>query len=151
MSSKIRRTLLIKLLPYLNGAWHYALLTDTTLLHEEGGRDLIYITKFDGKEETMVSSRIGQKLQKSPHLVHPVHALVLLFGESEETETKQTFASNKELHLPKLFAPFKDKRRGWHIGTVREQAIEASSQLRPTTPSSSTDETWIATQKFVAF
>ena len=36
---------------------------------------------------------------------------------------KQTLASNKELHLPKLFAPFKDKRRGWHIGTVREQAI----------------------------
>ena len=68
----------------------------------------------------MVSSRIGQKLQKSPHLVH---ALVLLFGESEEPETKQTLASNKELHLPKLFAPFKDKRRGWHIGTVREQAI----------------------------
>ena len=85
---------------------------------EEGGRDLICITKFDGQQEIMVSSRIGQKLQKSPHLVHPVHALVLLFGESEETETKQTFASNKELHLPKLFAPFKDKRRGWHIGTA---------------------------------
>jgi len=68
----------------------------------------------------MFSSRIRQKLQKSPHLVH---ALVLLFGESEEPETKQTLASNKELHLPKLFAPFKDKRRGWHIGTVREQAI----------------------------
>ena len=88
---------------------------------EEGGRDLICITKFDGQQEIMVSSRIGQKLQKSPHLVH---ALVLLFGEeTEETETKQTLASNKELHLPKLFAPFKDKRRGWHIGTVREQAI----------------------------
>ena len=75
---------------------------------EEGGRDLICITKFDGQQEIMVSSRIGQKLQKSPHLVH---ALVLLFGESEEPETKQTLASNKELHLPKLFAPFKDKRR----------------------------------------
>ena len=34
--------MLIKLLPYLNGAWHYALLTDTTLLHEEGGRDLVW-------------------------------------------------------------------------------------------------------------
>ena len=88
---------------------------------EEGGRDLICITKFDGQQEIMVSSRIGQKLQKSPNLVH---ALVLLFGEeTEEPETKQTLASNKELHLPKLFAPFKDKRRGWHIGTVREQAI----------------------------
>ena len=75
---------------------------------EEGGRDLICITKFDGQQEIMVSSRIGQKLQKSPHLVH---ALVLLFGESEEPETKQTLASNKEPHLPKLFAPFKDKRR----------------------------------------
>ena len=88
---------------------------------EEGGRDLICITKFDGQQEIMVSSRIGQKLQKSPNLVH---ALVLLFGEeTEEPETKQTLASNKELHLPKLFAPLKDKRRGWHIGTVREQAI----------------------------
>ena len=87
---------------------------------EEGGRDLICITKFDGQQEIMVSSRIGQKLQKSPHLVH---ALVLLFGECEETETKQTLASNKELHLLKLFAPFKDKSGGWHIGTVREQAI----------------------------
>ena len=47
---------------------------------EEGGRDLICITKFDGQQEIMVSSRIGQKFQK-------------------------------------------DKRRGWHIGTVREQAI----------------------------
>ena len=83
---------------------------------EEGGRDLICITKFDGQQEIMVSSRIGQKLQKSPNLVH---ALVLLFGEeTEEPETKQTLASNKELHLPKLFAPFKDKRRGWHIGTA---------------------------------
>ena len=48
---------------------------------------------------------------------------MLLFGECEETETKQTLASNKELHLLKLFAPFKDKSGGWHIGTVREQAI----------------------------
>ena len=48
---------------------------------------------------------------------------MLLFGECEETETKQTLASNKELHLPKLFVPFKDKSRGWQIGTVREQAI----------------------------
>ena len=40
---------------------------------EEGGRDLICITKFDGQQEIMVSSRIGQKLQKSPHLVHALH------------------------------------------------------------------------------
>ena len=68
----------------------------------------------------MVSSRIGKKLEKKPELVD---ALLELFENSEEEELcEQTIVSNKEIHLPKLFAPFKDKSRGWRDQAVKEQA-----------------------------
>ena len=69
----------------------------------------------------MVSEGIAKNLEKKPHLVD---ALLELFESSNGVQiSEQKLASNKQLHLPKLFAPYKDKRRGWNITAVREQAI----------------------------
>ena len=88
---------------------------------EVGSRDVICVSKFDNKDVVMVSSRIGEKLETKPHLVD---ALLELFENSDEEElSEQRLVSNKELHLPKLFAPFKDKSRGWKDQAVKEQAI----------------------------
>ena len=87
---------------------------------EGGGRDFICVTKFNSKKEIMASGRIGKKLEENPYLVN---ALEDLFKEddSEETGTLE-LVSNKEVDLPKLVAPFKDKSRGWTDSVVADQA-----------------------------
>ena len=96
-------------------------LRKTLEAYVESGREIICVTKFNNQEEIMVSEGIAKNLEKKPHLVD---ALLELFESSNGVQiSEQKLASNKQLHLPKLFAPYKDKRRGWNIHAVREQAI----------------------------
>ena len=110
-----------KLRTLINHVQEDGKLRKTLEAYVESGREIICVTRFNNQEEIMVSERIAIKLETRPDLVD---ALLELFESSDGVQiSEQKLATNKQLHLPKLFAPFKDKSRGWNIHAVREQAI----------------------------
>ena len=68
----------------------------------------------------MASGRIGKKFEENLYLVNALEDLFKK-DDSEETGTLE-LVTNKEVDLPKLVAPFKDKSRGWMDSVVADQA-----------------------------
>ena len=90
-------------------------------------RKFLGITEFDGKLDYGTSTNVAKELENNPECIKMLKAL---FGRTEDedpeenilTNCKEEGENNKEVELPKLFAPFKNKNRGWNKEGVQDQA-----------------------------
>ena len=94
----------------------------------KGQRSLLAMTVFDGN----LTSRDQRKLLKGhPELENSLHKLFEVLNEvldediedGELNDDSEVSSLNTDTRLPKLFAPFKDKARGWTVKKVEQQAL----------------------------
>ena len=45
------------------------------------------------------------------------------WDEDQEYNANPIVSINQDVHLPKMFAPFRDKKRGWNDQNVKEQLV----------------------------
>ena len=89
---------------------------------EEDKRDLLSVTVFDGKTQFSASPKIAKLMESHPDVLEVLKEifeknLVVEEGVLEKPELKIV----ADVSLPFLFAPFKDKTRGWTKDNVSEQ------------------------------
>ena len=96
----------------------------------KGQRSLLAVTKFDGKVDIQGSKKVIAALKGHPELEYSLHKLFEVLNEvldediedeelNDDYEVSSLYFLNTGTRLPKWFAPFKDKARGW---TVNEES-----------------------------
>ena len=93
----------------------------------KGQRSLLAVTEFDGKVDIQGSKKVIAALKGHPELEYSLHKLFEVLNEvldediedGELNDDSEVSSLNTDTRLPKLFAPFKDKARGW---TVNEES-----------------------------
>ena len=93
-------------------------------------RNILCLTEFDNKAHIKVSNKWAKILKMKPHIMD---ALVELTEESnknveeldgdQENNANPIVSMNQDVHLPKMFAPFKDKKQGWNDQNVMEELV----------------------------
>ena len=89
------------------------------------------VTEFGGKVDIQGSKRVIAALKGNPELEYSLHKLFDILNEVLEDEIEdgevnddsEVASLNTDVTLPKLFAPFKDKSRGWTVKKVEQQAL----------------------------
>ena len=99
----------------------------------KGKRSLLNVTVFDGVVDIQGSKRVIAALKGNPELEYSLHKLFDILkdvpeediedGEVDEDLKEEVSSLNSIVSLPKLFAPFKDKSRGWTVKNVEQQAL----------------------------
>ena len=96
---------------------------------DKGQRNVLVITEFDGKINIKGSKNLIAGLRGSPELEYSLHQVFELSTRvadedlEHEKGEKGVYSLYNDLKLPKLFAPFKDKERGWNAKNVEMQAL----------------------------
>ena len=95
-----------------------------------GQRIIFAVTEFDGKVDIQGSKKVIAALKGHPELEYSLHKLFEVLNEvldediedeelNDDSEVSSLYSLNTGTRLPKLFAPCKDKARGW---TVNEES-----------------------------
>ena len=89
---------------------------------EDDSRDLFSVTVFNGKAQFSASPKVAKLMEDHPDVLG---ALKEVFEKKlvveEEVVEKPELKIVEDVALPLLFAPFKDKTRGWTIDNVEVQ------------------------------
>ena len=89
---------------------------------EEDKRELFSVTLFNGKPNFFTSPRVAKLLEESPSVLETLTEIFEKKLELDENKVEERVMHKiGEPELPMLFAPFKDKARGWTKETVSEQ------------------------------
>lgn len=89
---------------------------------EEDNRDLFTVTVFDGKSQFSASPRIAKIMEDHPNVLELLKGVFENeLGPKEAVVEKPEVKVLGDISLPLLFAPFKDKTRGWTKDNVSEQ------------------------------
>ena len=89
---------------------------------EEDKRELFSVTLFNGKPNFFASPRVAKLLEESPSVLETLTEIFEKKLELDENKVEERVMHKiGEPELPMLFAPFKDKARGWTKETVSEQ------------------------------
>ena len=89
---------------------------------EEDNRDLFTVTVFDGKSQFSASPRIAKIMEDHPNVLELLKGVFeKQLGAKEVVLEKPELKVLGDTSMPPLFAPFKDKTRGWTMNNVSEQ------------------------------
>ena len=95
-----------------------------------GEINILCLNEFDIMAQIEVTNKWAKIFKMKPHIKD---ALVELTEESnknveeldgdQENNANPIVSMNQDVHLPKMFAPFRDKKRGWNDQNVKEQLV----------------------------
>ena len=89
---------------------------------EEDKSDLFTVTVFDRKSQFSASPRIAKIMEDHPNVLELLKGVFeKQLGAKEVVLEKPELKVLGDTSLPLLFAPFKDKTRGWTKDNVSEQ------------------------------
>ena len=91
---------------------------------EEDKRNLLTVTVFDGKTTFSASPKIARIMEDHPDVLETLKEIFeKKLAVQEDVLEKPDLKVVTDISLPFLFAPFKDKKRGWTKDNVSEQLI----------------------------